>query len=182
MQNPSSPKRRAFTNRQLLLLFWGGLCCLPLSCGYRFIGANPLTIACMLPVENLSNEVGAGQVFDAALRSRIGRAGGLGAPTQERTVRAQNCLRARLLQVSQAPLTQATHFRLSAVLELSMDKGEKGDTEDREDFFPIRISESEEFGYGADVLLTEASMRAALIRLADKTTQKAFEHMQMQWP
>jgi hypothetical protein len=57
-------------------------------------------------------------------------------------------------------------------LELSLEK---------EGFKPIRVAESEEFGYGADTLLTEASMRAALIRLAEKTAQKGFEHMQMQW-
>jgi len=178
MRRPSSPQRRVFANRpHRLLRGVSFLCCwLALSCGYRFIGANPRTIACMWPVENLSNEVGAGQVFDAALRARLGQVGG-GAPGSGGAVEGQSCLHARLLQVSQAPLLsyegRITQLRLSAVMELRWE---------REGLGPLRVTESEEFGYGADILLTEASMRAALVRLAEKTAQKALEHMQMQWP
>jgi hypothetical protein len=161
MQKPSYALPKRF-----FLLFWVGVC---MSCGYRWVGAEPATIACLSPVENLSNEVGAGQVFDVALRSRLGKAGGLG---REGEASGKECLRARLMQVSQIPLTQATHFQLTAVLELSLAK---------EGFHPIRVMESEEFSRGADILLTEASMRAALARLAEKTAQKGFEHMQMQW-
>ncbi|MCL2011747.1 MAG: LPS assembly lipoprotein LptE [Cystobacterineae bacterium] len=173
MYKPSKPPCRALTKSVLVLCGVGALCGLALACGYRWVGANPLSMECMLPVENLSNEVGAGQVFDLALRSRLGKAGGL---SREGSLSEQGCLRARLKQVSREPLTvhnsRITHFRLMAVVELSLDK---------EGFGPIRVVQSEEFSYGADVLLTEAALRAALVRLADKTAQKGFEQMHMQW-
>jgi len=150
------------------------LCCVASACGYRFVGANPAAISCMFPLENLSNEVGAGQVFDTALRSRLGRAGG---PPPSSEGGGQSCLRAQLVQVSQSPLLsyegRVTQLRLSAVVVLRLEG---------ESVKPIRLAESEEFGHGADILLTEASMRAALVRLADKTAQKALEYIQMQWP
>jgi len=140
---------------------WGNI-----SCGYRWLGANPQAVACMLPLENLSNEVGAGQVFDLALRAQLFKAGG-----GEGGGGRRDCLRARLLQLSREFLT-SRDFRLTAVLELSLDK---------EGFRPIRFVQSEEYNRGADVLLTEAALRAALSRLADRTAQKGVEHMQMQW-
>jgi len=169
------PLCRPWASRQRLWLL-GILCGLSLSCGYRLVGANPVTIACMFPVENLSHEVGAGQVFDKALRARLGRAGG-GAPSSVGASGGEGCLGVRLLQVAQHPLAnyggRVTHMRLDVVLELRLERG---------GFHPIRVSESEEFGSDADILLTEASLRAALVRLADKAAQKAFEQMQMQWP
>lgn len=168
------PKHNMGGSPRPLLLWAVVLGVVALSCGYRFVGTNPGTLACMLPVENFSNEVGAGQVFDAALRSRLGKAGGGETPLPEGSLGGQACLNARLRQISQSHLSsyegRVTQFRLTAVVELRL-----------EGFKPIQVVESEDFGHGADILLTEASLRAALARLADKTAQKAFEHMQMQW-
>ncbi|MCL2178617.1 MAG: hypothetical protein FWB81_04315 [Cystobacterineae bacterium] len=156
-----------WASRPPLLLLLGALCMgwWSFSCGYRWVGANPEVVGCMLPLENLSNEVAAGQIFDMALRSQLFKAGGGGG------ARGGGCLRARLLQLSRDFLT-SRNFRLIAVLELSLEK---------EGFRPIHVVQSEEFNSGADVLLTEAALRATLVRLAEKTAQKGLEHIQIQW-
>lgn len=160
--------RRAFALAAALLVTGG--------CGYRVTAPNAALAgglkAVAVPLfQNRTAEANAELTFTQAMREQLERAGRLGSGD------AEGRLEGTLVAVTGGPylgaptLPRQPAYRLSAVVELALKKGEQV-------VATVTVTGNEEFVSGADVLLTEANRAAALTRLADTLMREGLERLQ----
>lgn len=143
------------------------------GCGYRFVAAAgelPEGIRqVQAPVfKNETSESGAEAVFTQAFREQLMRAGALA--TGEGDAQAEGIV----LAVSGAPLMVSPgHFpsyRLTATAQVTLTRGAKTVRQ-------TRVTRSEDYLSGADLLFTEANRQNALRRLAENLMREAYERL-----
>lgn len=160
--------RRAFALAAALVVTGG--------CGYRVTAPNAALAGGLKAVAvplfvNRTAEANAELTFTQAMREQLERAGRLGSGD------AAGRLEGTLLAITGGPylgaptLPRQPAYRLSAVVELSLKKGEQVVS-------AVTVSGAEEFVSGADVLSTESNRVAALSRLADALMREGLERLQ----